>query len=101
MGSHFFTAANDGLFGLLEVQNSYGGMHGGAVAAVAERVAIACARTVVGIDKDIFLGELSISYLYAAPHKVSLCSFSENFIFFTYGLIDNPMPNLWLTISTL
>ncbi|KAL3829633.1 hypothetical protein ACJIZ3_018435 [Penstemon smallii] len=52
--------------------NAYGGMHGGAVGAVAERVAIACARTVVGKDKDIFLGDLSISYLSAAPDKVEL-----------------------------
>lgn len=46
-------------------------MHGGSVGAVAERVAIACARTVVDENKDLFLGELSISYLSAAPHKVS------------------------------
>ncbi|KAL3814862.1 hypothetical protein ACJIZ3_016130 [Penstemon smallii] len=50
----------------------FGGMHGGAVGAVAERVAIACARTVVGKDMEIFLGELTISYLIAAPHKVDL-----------------------------
>ncbi|XP_073028669.1 uncharacterized protein [Primulina eburnea] len=54
------------------ILNAYGGMHGGAVGAVAERVAIACARTVVGKDKDIFLGELSISYLYAAPHNAEV-----------------------------
>ncbi|XP_052169856.1 uncharacterized protein LOC127786476 isoform X2 [Diospyros lotus] len=47
--------------------NIYGGMHGGAVASVAERLSIACARTVVGRDKELFLGELSISYLSAAP----------------------------------
>lgn len=47
-------------------------MHGGAVGAVATRVATACARTVVGKDRDIFLGELSISYLSAAPHKVCM-----------------------------
>lgn len=47
-------------------------MHGGSVAAVAERVAIACARTVVGEDKDIFLGELGISYLASAPPNVSV-----------------------------
>ncbi|KAK6142844.1 hypothetical protein DH2020_023192 [Rehmannia glutinosa] len=52
--------------------NAYGGMHGGAVGAVADRVAIACARTVVGKDKDIFLSELSISYLSAAPHNVEV-----------------------------
>lgn len=47
-------------------------MHGGAVGAVAERVAIACARTVVEENKSLFLGELGISYLSAAPHNVSL-----------------------------
>ncbi|KAI3449170.1 hypothetical protein Pfo_005835 [Paulownia fortunei] len=54
------------------IVNGYGGMHGGAVGAVAERVAIACARTVVGKDKDLFLGELSISYPSAAPHNVEV-----------------------------
>ncbi|KAM7476385.1 hypothetical protein LguiB_023628 [Lonicera macranthoides] len=49
------------------ITNFYGGLHGGAVAAVAEMVAIACARTVVGKEKEIFLGELSNSYLSAAP----------------------------------
>jgi acyl-coenzyme A thioesterase 13 len=51
------------------VTNAFGGLHGGAVAAVAEMVAVACARTVVGKDKEIFLGELSNSYLSAAPHN--------------------------------
>ncbi|KAF3684957.1 putative ethylene-responsive transcription factor-like [Capsicum annuum] len=45
------------------LDNVYGSLHGGAVGAVAERVAIACARTIVGKDKELFLGELSISYL--------------------------------------
>ncbi|PKI45400.1 acyl-coenzyme A thioesterase 13 [Punica granatum] len=48
------------------IANIYGGLHGGAVAAIAERVSIACARTVVAQNKEIFLGELSISYLSAA-----------------------------------
>ncbi|KAL9273909.1 Acyl-coenzyme A thioesterase 13-like protein [Drosera capensis] len=51
----------------LPVTNFYKGLHGGAVAAVAERVATACAKTVVAEDKELFLGELSISYLAAAP----------------------------------
>ncbi|CAA3001938.1 Hypothetical predicted protein [Olea europaea subsp. europaea] len=55
--------------------NGYGGMHGGAVGAVAERLALACARTVVGKDKNLFLGELSISYLSASPRNVSLLCF--------------------------
>ncbi|KZV21825.1 hypothetical protein F511_13628 [Dorcoceras hygrometricum] len=54
------------------ILNGYGGMHGGAVGSVAERVAIACARTIVGKEKDLFLGELSISYLYAAPHNAEV-----------------------------
>ncbi|XP_052169855.1 uncharacterized protein LOC127786476 isoform X1 [Diospyros lotus] len=63
--------------------NIYGGMHGGAVASVAERLSIACARTVVGRDKELFLGELSISYLSAAPLNgavhVSLDTLLESF----------------------
>ncbi|XP_072957261.1 uncharacterized protein [Typha angustifolia] len=46
------------------VTNPYNTLHGGAVAAVAEAVALACARTVVG--EELFLGELSNSYLAAA-----------------------------------
>ncbi|XP_016483344.1 uncharacterized protein LOC107804045 isoform X1 [Nicotiana tabacum] len=49
------------------ISNVYQSMHGGAVGAVAERVSIACARTVVGKDKELFLGELSMSYVSAAP----------------------------------
>ncbi|XP_075668162.1 uncharacterized protein LOC142638056 isoform X2 [Castanea sativa] len=48
-------------------KNIYGNFHGGAVAAVAEKVSYACARTVLAENKDIFLGELSISYLSSAP----------------------------------
>lgn len=59
-------------------------MHGGAVGAMAERVAIACARTVVGEDKDIFLGELSISYLSAVPHNVR---FLNNLVL-PFGLVS-------------
>ncbi|CAA3021417.1 Hypothetical predicted protein [Olea europaea subsp. europaea] len=61
--------------------NAYGGMHGGSVGAVAERVATACARTVVGKDKSLFLGELSISYLSAAPRNVSLLGFGVLILF--------------------
>lgn len=49
------------------ISNTYRSMHGGAVGAVAERVSIACARTVMGKDKELFLGELRMSYLKAAP----------------------------------
>ncbi|XP_017984791.1 PREDICTED: uncharacterized protein LOC108663800 [Theobroma cacao] len=54
------------------VANYFGGLHGGVVPAIAERVAIATVRTVVGVEKDIFLGELGISYLSAAPTNVEL-----------------------------
>ncbi|KAM1252526.1 hypothetical protein ACFX13_041353 [Malus domestica] len=48
------------------VTNFYSGFHGGAIAAVAEAVSVACARTVVANDKELFLGELSVSYLSSA-----------------------------------
>lgn len=54
------------------VTNTYGGLHGGAVASVAEMVAVACARTVVGKEKELFLGELSNSYLSAAPQDAEV-----------------------------
>ncbi|OMO78641.1 Thioesterase superfamily [Corchorus capsularis] len=54
------------------ITNFFGGFHGGAVAAIAERVAIATARTLLGEDKDIFLGELGISYLSAASKDAEL-----------------------------
>ncbi|KAK8565841.1 hypothetical protein V6N12_059390 [Hibiscus sabdariffa] len=52
--------------------NFFGGLHGGVVAAIAERVAVATARTVVGEDKDIFLGELAMSYLSSATINAEL-----------------------------
>ncbi|KAL1809345.1 hypothetical protein ACET3Z_026335 [Daucus carota] len=52
--------------------NAYGGLHGGVVASVAEMVAVACARTVVGKEKELFLGELSNSYLSAAPQNAEV-----------------------------
>ncbi|MBA0646239.1 hypothetical protein Goklo_014218 [Gossypium klotzschianum] len=57
------------------VANYFGGLHGGAVAAIAERVAIATTRTVVGEDKEIFLVDLGMSYLSAAPKDVSSFGF--------------------------
>ncbi|KAL0725335.1 hypothetical protein Bca4012_039934 [Brassica carinata] len=47
--------------------NYFNGLHGGAVASIAERLSMACARTIVSEDKQLFLGELSMSYLSAAP----------------------------------
>ena len=57
------------------LQNFYGSLHGGSLAAVCEMVSIACARTVVAEDKDIFLGDMSISYLSGAPINVSFFFF--------------------------
>ncbi|CAK8560880.1 unnamed protein product [Lathyrus sativus] len=47
--------------------NSYGTLHGGTVGSLVEVLATACARTVVAEDKELFLGEISISYLSATP----------------------------------
>ncbi|KAJ0254917.1 hypothetical protein HA466_0097530 [Hirschfeldia incana] len=47
--------------------NYFNGLHGGAVASIAERLSMACARTIVSEEKHLFLGELSMSYLSAAP----------------------------------
>lgn len=58
-------------FSLLDLQNVYGTMHGGSVGSVTEMLAIACARTVVAEDKELFLGEMSVSYLSGAPTNVS------------------------------
>ncbi|XP_038682726.1 uncharacterized protein LOC119983120 isoform X2 [Tripterygium wilfordii] len=52
--------------------NFYGSMHGGAVGAIAERMSIACARTMVAEDKELFLGEMSISYLSTAPENAEV-----------------------------
>ncbi|XP_004229831.1 uncharacterized protein [Solanum lycopersicum] len=54
------------------ISNIYGSMHGGAVGAVAETVSIACARTVVGKDKKLFLGELRMSYLSTAKSNAEV-----------------------------
>ena len=59
------------LFLFLIMQNYFRGVHGGAVASVAEAMSLACARTIVSEDKEIFLGELSVSYLSSAPKDVS------------------------------
>ncbi|XP_027336567.1 acyl-coenzyme A thioesterase 13-like [Abrus precatorius] len=49
--------------------NGYGTLHGGAVATLVEVLATACARTVVAEDKELFLGEVSISYLSGTPEN--------------------------------
>ncbi|XP_051215967.1 uncharacterized protein [Lolium perenne] len=53
------------LFVSSSATNAYNTLHGGAVAAVAEAVGMACARAAAG-DKEMFLGELSTAYLSAA-----------------------------------
>lgn len=58
-------------FSLLELQNFFKSLHGGAFAAAVELVAIACARTVVAEDKELFLGEISLAYLSGASKNVS------------------------------
>lgn len=68
----------------MQFQNAFGGMHGGAVGSIAERVAIACARTVAGKDKELFLGELSMSYLSAATVNVSLSWIGIGFHLYIY-----------------
>ncbi|XP_058744060.1 uncharacterized protein LOC131616674 [Vicia villosa] len=52
--------------------NAYGTLHGGTVASLVEVLAIACARTVIAEDKQLFLGEMSVSYLSATPVDVEV-----------------------------
>ncbi|KAI4355009.1 hypothetical protein L6164_003828 [Bauhinia variegata] len=54
------------------ITNAFGTLHGGALAAVVEVVSIACARTVVAEDKELFLGELSMSYLSGATKNAEV-----------------------------
>ncbi|KAE9605436.1 hypothetical protein Lal_00024825 [Lupinus albus] len=49
------------------ISNGFGTLHGGAVGSFVEVLATACARTVVAEDKELFLGEISISYLSGTP----------------------------------
>ncbi|OIW02073.1 hypothetical protein TanjilG_14596 [Lupinus angustifolius] len=51
----------------LPIANGFGTLHGGAVGSFVEVLATACARTVVAEDKELFLGEISISYLSGTP----------------------------------
>jgi acyl-coenzyme A thioesterase PaaI-like protein len=71
--SSVFSATKCLLF--VGLQNVYRSVHGGAVAAIAETVSIACARTVVAEDKELFLGELNMSYLSGARSNVSFFFF--------------------------
>ncbi|XP_015961592.1 uncharacterized protein LOC107485565 [Arachis duranensis] len=49
------------------ISNVYGTLHGGSVGSLTEMIATACARTVVAEDKELFLGEMSVSYLSGVP----------------------------------
>ncbi|CAL0318344.1 unnamed protein product [Lupinus luteus] len=49
------------------ISNGFGTLHGGAVGSFVEVLATACAKTVVAEDKELFLGEISISYLSGTP----------------------------------
>ena len=80
------------------LQNFYGSLHGGSLAAVCEMVSIACARTVVAEDKDIFLGDMSISYLSGAPINVSFFFFLGGGLTFGYSLCSSF--NSFLVLST-
>jgi hypothetical protein len=59
----------------LVVPNAYNTLHGGAVAAIAEAIGMACARAAAG-DNEMFLGELSTAYLSAARLDVRSASLS-------------------------
>ena len=85
------------------LQNFYGSLHGGSLAAVCEMVSIACARTVVAEDKDIVLGDMSISYLSGAPINVSFFFFflgggGGGWLTFGYSLCSSF--NSFLVLST-
>ncbi|KAK7394854.1 hypothetical protein VNO78_15395 [Psophocarpus tetragonolobus] len=51
-----------------QIINAFGTLHGGSVGSLIELLSIACARTVIAEDKELFLGEISVSYLSAAPN---------------------------------
>ncbi|KAK7349550.1 hypothetical protein VNO77_07001 [Canavalia gladiata] len=51
------------------VCNGYGTLHGGTVGSLVEVLSTACARTVVAENKELFLGEMSISYLSGTPQN--------------------------------
>lgn len=71
-------------FSLLVLQNRYGTLHGGSVGSLVEILSNACARTVVAKDKELFLGEISISYLSATPANVSCL----------YSVLILPLPSI-------
>jgi hypothetical protein len=73
----------------LVVPNAYNTLHGGAVAAIAEAIGMACTRAAAG-DNEMFLGELSTTYLSAARLDVRSASLSISFHFTKEWLILFP-----------
>ncbi|NP_001238241.1 uncharacterized protein LOC100500191 [Glycine max] len=49
-----------------QIINAFGTLHGGSLLFLIELLSIACARTVIAEDKELFLGEIRASYLSAA-----------------------------------
>ncbi|KAI3964232.1 hypothetical protein MKX01_026377 [Papaver californicum] len=76
---------------ITRVTNPYGTLHGGVVATVAKLVAMACARTVVNEDKELLLGELSISY----PSSASISILSISFASCTTQLLVNDLDSVY------
>lgn len=58
----------------MDLQNAFGTLHGGSVGSVVELLSIACARTVVAEDKELFLGEINVSYLSGAPTNAEVAA---------------------------
>ncbi|GMI95777.1 hypothetical protein like AT3G61200 [Hibiscus trionum] len=71
--SHIIRRGHVTCFATVKLCNYFGGLHGWDIAALAERVAIARARKVVGEeDKEISLVDLRMSYLSSAPYDSEL-----------------------------
>ncbi|KAK7317526.1 hypothetical protein RJT34_01841 [Clitoria ternatea] len=54
------------------LMNAFGTLHGVSVGSLIKLLSIACARTVVAEDKELFLGEISVSYLSGAQTHPNL-----------------------------
>lgn len=68
---------------VVKLQNAKGMLFGGVVAAVAERVAIGCATTILGVGQSqLCVGQITVSYLAPAPPNVSLFNFPIFYYFY-------------------
>nr|AFK37969.1 unknown [Lotus japonicus] len=76
------------------ISNDYGTLHGGAVGSLVELLSIGCARTVVAEDRELFLGEINISYLSGVPTNVADV-FTKTISQFT-GAISIPGCQSWI-----